>query len=598
MKGKIYLILIVLIALSTGLAAQNGQLARQYYSTGEYDKAGEIYQQLYKKTKNNTYFGFYVKCLIALEDFDEAEKVILKEIKRKPSPDLYVTFGDMYEMKSEPKKAEEQFQRAIDAMSANRSEITKIAGAFLRNKKYDLAIKSYEKGAKLLKNENIFANNLGDLYRRKGEVKNMIDTYLLAIEVNPAQMNGIRNIFVRELDSNGLDTLQNSLLSKIQTNSDIIEYPELLQWVFTQRKDYKKALRQAKALDLRLGEDGDRIYKLANIAANDKNYEVAIDGLQYILDSKPNSVLTMRAKEAIMTNKRKKITQNYNYTIEDLRSLEAEYESFILENGKNANTAFIMANLSELEAIYLNDLDKAITILNDLIQIVGVNKYVKNNAKLDLGDYYLMQGEVWESTLLYSQVDKELKEGFLGEMARFKNAKLSYYNGDFAWAQSQFDILKASTSKLISNDAIDLSVFITDNLGLDSIATPMEMYARAELLSYQNKYDESFSVLDSIRLLFPDHGLTDDILYAEAQSYARLKQFDKAITSYEMIMNNYPEEIRADNAIYEMAILYEYQLDNKEKAKELYEKLFLDYSNSTFAIDARKKYRILRGDEI
>ena len=144
-----------------------------------------------------------------------------------------------------------------------------------------------------------------------------------------------------------------------------------------------------------------------------------------------------------------------------------------------------MANLAELEALYLNDLDKAIAVLNELIQIIGVNRYILNNAKLDLGDYYLMQGGIWESTLLYSQVDKDLKEAYLGELARFKNARLSYFNGDFEWAQAQFDILKASTSKLISNDAIDLSVFITDNLGLDSIALPMELYARAELLSFQ-----------------------------------------------------------------------------------------------------------------
>lgn len=598
MKGKQYFLILSFICFLTAMSAQNAQLARQYYSTGEYEKAGEIYQALYKKSKNATYFSYFVKCLIALEDFDNAEKIILKEIKRKSSPNLYVTYGDLFEMQSKTEEANEQYQKAINSVPNKSHLISQLANAFLRSTKYDLAIQTYEKGAQLLKDENIFAYNLGDLYRRKGDVKNMVKSYLLSIEKTPARLNSVQNIFARDLDSEGFALMKDQLLAKIQDNPDLVEFPELLQWLYTQQREYKKALRQATALDLRLNEDGTRVYNLASIAANAREYDVAISGLQYILDTKPNSTLALRSKEAIMTNKRKKITQNFDYTMEDLRSLEKEYEDFLSEEGKNANTALIMANLAELEAIYLNDLDKSISILNELIEIIGINKYILNNAKLDLGDYYLMQGEVWESTLLYSQVDKDLKEAFLGELARFKNAKLSYYNGDFEWAQSQFDILKASTSKMISNDAIDLSVFITDNLGLDTIATPMEMYARAELLRFQNRYTEAFSTLDSITTIFPEHGLTDDILYSKAQSYAKLKKYDLAVETYERIISEFSEEIRADNAIYELALLNEYQLDNIEKAKELYEKLFLEYSNSTFAIEARKKFRKLRGDEI
>ncbi len=598
MKGLRYVLVLSFICFLTAISAQNSQLARQYYSTGEYEKAGEIYQALYKKSKNATYFSYYIKCLIALEDYSRAEKMIQKEIKRKPSPNLYVTYGDLFEMQSKTEEANKQYQKAIAAVPNKSHLISQLANAFLRSTKYDLAIQTYEKGAELLKDENVFAYNLADLYRRKGDIHNMINSYLLSIEKTPARLNSVQNILGRDLDEDGFALLKEQLLAKIQQNPKLIEFPELLQWMYTQQKEYKKALRQATALDLRLDEDGSRVYNLASIAANAGEYDVAISGLQYILDNKPNSTLALRAKEAIMTNKRKKITQNYDYTLEDLRSLETEYEDFLADKGKNANTALIMANLAELEAIYLNDLDKSISILNELIQIIGVNKYVLNNAKLDLGDYYLMQGEIWESTLLYSQVDKDLKEAFLGEMARFKNAKLSYYNGDFEWAQSQFDILKASTSKMISNDAIDLSVFITDNLGLDSIATPMEMYARAELLRFQNRFEESFNTLDSISTNYPDHGLTDDILYAKAQSYAKLKNYDLAVTNYERIISDFAEEIRADNAIYELALLHEYQLGDIERAKELYEKLYLEYSNSTFAIEARKKFRKLRGDEI
>jgi TolA-binding protein len=207
-----------------------------------------------------------------------------------------------------------------------------------------------------------------------------------------------------------------------------------------------------------------------------------------------------------------------------------------------------------------------------------------------------MTGEIWEASLLYSQVDKEFEEDLLGQNARFKNAKLSYYAGDFQWAQTQFNILKASTSKLIANDALDLSVFILDNLGLDTTDRALGLYAEADLLTFQNKYDEAFSNLDALIKEFPKHSLEDDVLYSKAMIYKKLKDYTKAANLFQNIVDNYPEEIRADNSLFELAKLHENELGDKAKAQILYEKLFNDFSSSTFSIEARKRFRFLRGD--
>jgi len=311
-----------------------------------------------------------------------------------------------------------------------------------------------------------------------------------------------------------------------------------------------------------------------------------------------NSSFYLDAKRGLLNAKKNKITGNYDYTQEDLLSLRTEYNSFLDEFGRNRQTAVLMSELADFEALYLNDLDKAVSILQDVISYAGVDKYVAANAKLNLADYLLMQGDIWESTLLYSQVDKEMKEGLLGEKARFRNALLSYYRGDFEWAQEQFDILKTATSKLISNDAIDRSVFIMDNLGLDTTAVPLQMYATSEQLIFQNRFDDAFDKMDSILILFPEHGLEDDILYSKAGIYTRQRKYDEAIKAYEVIIEKYAEEIRADNSIFEMAELYEKVLGDPEKAKSLYEKLFLEFSGSTFAVEARKRFRTLRGDSV
>jgi tetratricopeptide (TPR) repeat protein len=254
--------------------------------------------------------------------------------------------------------------------------------------------------------------------------------------------------------------------------------------------------------------------------------------------------------------------------------------------------------LADLEALYLRNLPKAIQLLEELKQMPGLRQDAMARLKINLGDYYLMNGDIWESTLLYSQVDKAFKEDTIGQEARFKNARLAYFNGDFQWAQAQFDVLKASTSKMISNDALDLSVFIMDNLNLDTTSDAISLYATAEMLVLQNRFDEAFLKLDTLARDFPEHSLQDDILYLKARIWEKQRDYAKAIPLYEEVAEKFKEDIRADNALYALALIYEMRMNDLEKAKSIYEKIYLDYSGSVFAVDARKRFRILRGDKV
>lgn len=598
MFRKVLVSLILLFAVMIG-SSQSSRLASQYYRTGEYEKAADIYFDLYKKNRSSTYFSYYITCLMSLEEYDKVEEVLKKEIKKNPSPDLHVSLGEMYERTSQNEKAEKQYRKAIDALKNKSASVSKLANAFIRASKYDLAIETYKKGSEIVNSKNKYAYNLADLYFRKGDKPNMIENYILAAEENPQMLRSIKSLFSRKLKGKKeLDLLTEVLYTRIQQKPETPVLPELLEWVHLQNREYTKALRQAIALDLRMKENGKRIFNVGKMATNDNRFVEAIKAYEYIIDQKKTSPYFLRAQDELMKTKRKKITENFDYTEQDIRSLESEYIKFLNTYGKNASSARILANLAELEALYLDDLPKAITLLQELINISGVRKNLLNQSKLTLGDYYLMQGERWEATLLYSQVDKALKEAYLGELARFKNAKLSYFSGDFTWAQSQFDVLKASTSRLISNDAIDLSVFITDNLGLDSISTPMEMFAKAELLAFQNKYDEAFKMLADINSKYPDHGLADDIYYTTANIYMKLKDWKSAELFYQKVVDNFSEDIRADNAMFALAELYGNQLLDLEKSKKLYERIFLDYSDSTFAVEARKRFRKLRGDSL
>lgn len=596
---NIVLVFILMISFIAAGISQNSRLAQKYYQTGEYEKAAVLYKKLYEKNPvQDIYFDRYISSLLAYEDYLTAEKEIKKEIKRRPSHvQLYVSYGNLYERKFEADKANEQYKKAIDNLPADRSIISKLGNSFVRLTKYDLALEVYEKGTQLLNNTAVFSYNLADLYRRKGDLVNMIAQYLNSASLNPNRVNSTKSTLQRFVPKDDYEELKRQLYERISLDDTNPIYPELLEWVFVQQKDFKRAFRQARALDRGLQEPGTRVYNLANIAYNEGDYRAAIEAYNYIVEEKgKTNRYYIDARTKLLRGKRQLLLDNINVQDSEIDSLSKEYQAFIDDFGINNRTSALVLDYAEFLAINVNALDEAIALLDMLVSLQSINKNEIARAKISLADYYIMNDNIWDASLLYSQVDKAHREEYLGEIARFKNAKLFYYSANFEWAQEQFDILKASTSKLISNDAIDLSVFITANLGLDSTETALTLFANADLLALQNKDDEAFAKLDSIKLLFPEHDLEDDMLYRKARIYSKQRDYENAIAHYEEIIERFPEEIKCDNSIFELAEIFEYELNDLEKAKALYEKLFLDYSNSTFAVEARKRYRILRGD--
>lgn len=597
----VYFFTLILFSLNL-IAQQDAKLARHYYQVGEYEKAAQLYKKLSDQYGyNDYYFNNFVESLLALEDYDRAKQSLEETIKVRPNNiELYVAMGNLLERTGYPEEAEIQFRLAISKITPQNVQIvSNLGNSFMRLIKYDLALEAFLKGEEMSNHKGLFSYSIAELYRLKNEHEKMIHYYLKSHVAKSQHIENVKQYFDRHLTGqNQYEMLRKELYQKVQEQPDNIFYPEMIQWVFVQKKEYLKALRQARALDMRLEENGSRIYSIAKIAANDKDYDTAIAAFEYIVEHKSSSAFYVDANRELLAIKRKKIVNNADYSIDDLYDLKREYDIFLDQNGRNSRTSLIVIQLAELEALYLNDLDTAILILNELLEYPGMNNYILANAKLNLADYYLMTGDIWESTLLCSQVDKVFREDYLGEKARFKNAKLSYYNGDFEWAQEQFNILKRATTRLIANDAIDLSVFIMDHINLDTTTAPLQLFAEAELLFFQNKTSHAYQKLDSIKALFPDHDLVDDVYYIKANHFRKTGQIDEAITLYQNIINDYPDGIRCDNALYALAEIYEDVVGDTEKAKEYYQKVFIDYADSTFAIEARKSYRRLRGDTI
>jgi tetratricopeptide (TPR) repeat protein len=592
-------ILLALALLFSGvLYAQDEQLARQYLENGEYEKAASLYEQLYKKFPQQEYFlSQYASALIANKDFAKAETEIKKQLKSRPDNlTLQLTLGDIYTKQEKAEDAKKQYQKAISSLKPDPNQVLMLKDAFMTRYQTDYALQTLERGNALLKEKNHFAFYEGDVLRSLNQPTKMVTRYLDAMEFNEGILPSLEATFQRYFKDEDYKELVAQLYTRLQAQPDKIPFTELLISVLQQRKEFKAALKQVRALDRRLEESGTRVFTFARNIENENDYDTAIDAYTYVKEQGSTSPFFVEANKGMLRCRREKIVRGFNYTKEEVNTLANEYGIFLQQNGWNVNNSEMIREWAKLEVFYNNNLDKGVVLMDSLLKMPRLPNKIAGESKLELGDYYLMQSEPWEATLLYSQVDKAFKEDDLGEMGRYKNAKLSYYSGDFEWAQSQLKVLKASTSELISNDAIDLSVFIMDNLNLDTAATAMKMYATADLLAFQNRFDEAFVKLDSMPILFPKHALEDDIWYAKAQIYKKQRNYTEAAVNFQKIMDTYPEEIRADNATFELAELNELHLNNKDAALKLYEKIITTYTSSTFIIEARKRFRALRGE--
>lgn len=602
MRKALHIALILLLSCGA-LNAQSTdeQLAAHYFQNGEFEKAALYYERLYKEDPKHYFYQQLFNSYLQLEQTKEAEKLAKGQQKKFPANLTYfVDLGGLYKSLDEEAKAEQQFSKAVKGVGANQSQIRQLANAFIAKSEYQFALETYKKGQKLLRDNYAFNYELANLHGMRGDHEAMIAEYLDLLAVNEAYTQTVQNSLNRLLDFSEdgprLEMLRTSLLKRIQRNPEKIIFSEMLIWMYLQKKDFYAAMVQSKALDKRWKENGNRLMSLAGTCTTNERYDVALDCYQYVLDQGSEGPYYLKARIGSINVLDKKVTSGNSYSAEDLEELKTRYQTALTDLGKGPATVQLMRGLAHLHAFYLGEHAEATALLNEVVAMPGIPVKATAEAKLELGDINVMTGDIWDASLLFSQVDKDFKHDLLGHEAKFRNARISFYVGDFSWAQAQLDVLKASTSKLISNDAMDLSLLITDNLALDTVSEPLEMFARADLLTYQNRFDEATSTLDSIYTTFPMHSLSDEILFQRYKIAYGLGQFEESATFLEKVIELYAMDILADNAIFSLAELYQIELNDQEKAKELYQKLIFDHPGSLYVAEARKRFRALRGD--
>lgn len=572
--------------------SQGDILAKEYFKNGEYEKALLEYKKLYARSPSNiTYINQIISSHQQLEQYDEVETFIIKLMKRVHYPAFFVELGYNFQLKNDFENAKLNYQKAFFSIDEKVSNVYTVAKSFEDHSLLDEASAAYEK-AMLINPELNFNVQLAQIYGEQGNIEKMFNSYINYAKTSPVVSNVKRaiNDFITEdgySENNVL--LRKILLKHLQEEPNVI-WNELLSWLFIQQKDFKKAFIQEKAIYNRQQQSLDRIIELASIAAIENETEIAKTIYNYVIETAQNPDTQLRAHYSLLQ------LEINGSSKENYSTIKEKYKTLFETFGAHGKTLDLQISYAHFLAFYLDETESAISFLENTLE-QPLNRLEKAQVKLKLGDILVLKEQFNKALIYYTQIQRNLKNSTISQEARFKVAKASYYKGDFKWAESQLKILKSSTSQLMANDALELKLLISDNKYEDSLQTALKLYSKADLLAFQNKNSEAIIVLNTILEAHKTEPIIAQTLYKQGQLFEIVSQTEKAMVNYQAIIDNYRDGILIDDAYFKLANIYE-KLGELEKAKNLYEQIIFNHADSIYFVEARKRFRALRGDAI
>lgn len=601
---KHLIILLFLLLQFANLCAQDldeEQLALQYYNSQEYDKALVSYTNLFENKHSDYFFRYLVNCYLKLEDYDGAEQFVKKQLKRNKSNVLYsISLGNIYKHQNNSTKADEIFQSVLDGISVKTSsnQVIDIANYFISIDEYDRA----EKAIIIAKSFSYYDYDsmLIRIYRDSRNFEKLFPLLFDSLQKDQSQLESVRSLIVycisREDKKDLAQIIEENIISRIQQNNQSeVLFTELLIWFYNNQKKFNKAFIQARALDKRFSniEDGSRVHDVAIQALKNKDYKTAENAYDYLIKKGDKFPYYTKARFGILEIRKEQIIQNQSFNKDTLLALEKDY-SIVFED--YPLTIGILPNILDFvdfEIYYNQNPDKALEILDKAYTIDRIT--YKEQSQIDLlrGDIYLFKDSIWDATMIYAKVQQDQKNNDVGDKATFNKARMAYFTHNFKWALSQFDVLKASTSKLIANDAMQYALFLRDNMDEDDTLNypDLVIFANADRNYFTKKYNEAILAYDSIINIYPQKEIANYAEYNKAKILEIQKDYSNAKICYQNILNKSPYGILADKVCFYLAEILIKDPQSKEQAQELYLKVLEDFPGSVFAVKCRERLK-------
>lgn len=590
---RIFFILIFLFCFKWGVS-QNLQIARNYYEQGQLEKAVTSFEELYQNNKASSQIVIgLAKCYRQLERYDEAVSLLEKSYKNNKSrPEYILEVGVTHNINKNTEQAQTAFDRVITFVNENPNRGSYMARMFQSYNLLQPAISCFN--IAMTNNEALnYSLEVGRMHGELGDYGKMFNSYLDYMLNRPEYIVNIKrrlDEFITDDPENEANiTFKKTLLKKNQEQPDIL-YNELLSWLFTQQKQFRKSFLQEKAI---YAKTDDGIPQIANLAMNAKengDFETAEEALNFIVEKSELESYTIHG-HTLLQRLHIETFEKKNY-----KEINKNYDELISKYGKDSKTLNMLLDYAHFLGFKQDQKQLAIGLLKPLLK-EKFNKLEKAKIEILLADILVLNNKFNQALIYYTRAKKKVKNHPLAQEASFKIAKASYYKGDFDWAKTQLNVLKASTTQLIANDAMELALTIEDNTQEDSTFVALKLYAKAELYTFQEQPKKAMAIYHELGRDYKGNAIEDDALYKQAALYLKDKNTDEAIKCYEKIIAYFPESLLADDTYYQLGILYSAQ-ENTEKAKANFEQIIFNHADSIHYVEARKAYRKLRGDDI
>ncbi|WP_426090482.1 tetratricopeptide repeat protein [Flavobacterium sp. DSR3-2] len=585
------IVLLIHLFLSLFAFAQNEQLAQYYYDKGDFEKAKISYEELLQEIpQNSQYFLRIIDCSQQLQQFESAEKAIQQRLEKYNQGNLLVELGYNFQLQKNEAKAKIHYEQALDRIKKNPNDVYGISNAFERKVLLEHALKSYQTASELDKNFN-FNYQIGLLYGQLSNMEMMISTFLDEAYANPQNSIRIQNQLVRfmmdEGDANFNEILRKALIVRTQKNQDLF-WNHYLSWFYVQQKEFEKAFIQEKAIYKRNSESLANIVNLGQLAIEDENQEAAKEILSFVLENTQDLELLIQANSYLVTMRIEKASEK------DFAAISTTLDGLLKQFGLSPFTLSLQLIQAHFTAFNLKKPEEGKAMVKRALEL-QLNDYEVANAKMELADILLYEEKFNQALIYYSQIELDLKNDVMAHEASLKAAKTSYFKTDFAWALKQFKELKSANTQLIANDALEYFLLINDNTVADSTQTALKQFAKGDYLLYQNRNQEAITQFQSILKNYKGQEIEAVTLLRLGKIYEKKGDFALALSQYQTIIDQHSDGIYIDEALYFSAEIYNKQLI-PEKAKPLYEKVLFHHQDSIYFVEARKKFRQLRGD--
>ncbi len=597
---RLFAAVLAILIFSGGLAfGQNVEksrykFAQSFENSGDYETAARIYLELLKKNPSKKeYFDGLVRSYKALNKYSELKPYVKRRAIAYRTPQNLALLGEIYWRLGQSDSANAAWKEAVELSGKNKKAYLDIAKKQIEVRLFEKAISVLKTAREKLASEDLFADELSQLYIATGDYENGIkETFKLFYKTkNFALAQGrLAAILTSEKAKKYAEEIFEEEIS-----DDNLAALSLYAWFQRQIGDYDKAFEIYKKLDQKTGQNGRNVLSFADQSRRDGQYDVALKAYEYILKNHKDNRYYGAALFGYPRALEQKLLIDKKLTEEQARKIVSLYRKIVEKYPGNPQSRKALLRIAFLRLTVLNDRANA---KQDYLKLVSkYSDYSEAAAALNkLGDISLAEDDIEKARDYYKRASSRLYKAINREeadRARFNLAELTFFEGKIEKARELYSEISNEANSDIANDALERLMLVDEN---KDYVKALKVFAKAEFQKKKKNYQKAFALYDSVARIAEGTNLAEISILTAARIHFEIGAFDSALNLTKLLLEKYPKSVYKDKALSLSGDCLA-AMGHKEKAIERYSKILTEFPNSIYAEKARKRIRELRGEK-